>query len=158
MLQGAGDISVIMVHARLNPRGRQSVAVRRLNCVLPRSAATPRRANGRRAHIRRLRPDGEKRTVASPPHQLARPAQSLIVDDVERKQRPPPPELGVEPLKTCAAFHGGEVNETNRARGLLSDMQPYIGLRRSGPTKAHSACASAGYVGDIQRDWKSCSI
>jgi hypothetical protein len=126
MLQGAGDISVIKVHARLNPRGRQSVAVRRLNCVLPRSAATPRRANGRRAHIRRLRPDGEKRTVASPPHQLARPAQSLIVDDVERKQRPPPPELGVEPLKTCAAFHGGEVNETNRARGLLSDMQPYI--------------------------------
>jgi hypothetical protein len=112
MLQGAGDISVIKVHARLNPRGRQSVAVRRLNCVLPRSAATPRRANGRRAHIRRLRPDGEKRTVASPPHQLARPAQSLIVDDVERKQRPPPPELGVEPLKTCAAFHGGEVNET----------------------------------------------
>src|ERR1700722_10539143 len=75
---------------------------------------------------------------------------------VERKQRPPP--LGAEPLKTCAAFHGGEVNETNRARGLLSDMQPYIGLRRSGPTKAHSACASAGYVGDIQRDWKSCSI
>jgi hypothetical protein len=80
-----------------------------------------------------LRPDGEKRTVASPPHQLARPAQSLMVDDVERKQRPPP--LGAEPLKTCAAFHGGEVNETNRARGLLSDMQPYIGLRRSGPTK-----------------------
>ena len=103
-----------------------------------------------------LRPDGEKRTVASPPHQLARPAQSLMVDDVERKQRPPP--LGAEPLKTCAAFHGGEVNETNRARGLLSDMQPYIGLRRSGPTKAHSACASAGYVGDIQRDWKSCSV
>jgi hypothetical protein len=40
----------------------------------------------------------------------------------------PPPELGVEPLETCAAFHGGEVNETNRARGLLSDMPPYIGL------------------------------
>ena len=81
-----------------------------------------------------------------------------MVDDVERKQRPPPPELGFEPLETCAAFHGDEINEADRARGLLSDMQPYIGLRRSGPTKAHSACASAGYVGDIQRDWKSCSV
>ena len=62
-----------------------------------------------------LRPDGEKRTVAPPPHQLAHPSQSLIVDNVERKQRPPLPELGVEPLETCATLHGGEINETDRA-------------------------------------------
>jgi hypothetical protein len=62
-----------------------------------------------------LRPDGGKRTVAPTPRQLSRPSQGLIIDDVEREQRPPLLELDVEPLETCATLHGGKIHETDRA-------------------------------------------
>ena len=75
-----------------------------------------------------LRPDSEQRTAALPPHQLSHPLQGFIVDDVEREQGPSQLDLGVEPLETCAALHGGEINEADRARGLFSDVQAHVGF------------------------------
>ena len=96
-------------------RQRSSETARTLGSALTRPAATPRRANTRRAHIRSPRPDREANGRADSTS-VPQPSESFVVDHVERKQRPAPVELGVELRETCATLHRGEINETDRAR------------------------------------------
>ena len=65
-----------------------------------------------------LRPDRENALTPAVPDQAPDPPQSLVVNDIERYDRPPQAQLGFEQFQTRAAFHRDKVDKPDGAPGL----------------------------------------